>query len=74
MFMNEGPPTDIELALFMIQQKERQRNLHHMHQQQQEEMQRRVENPPPGIQYCSAKVSPCLVLPSLQQVEEVGPG
>ena len=50
MFMNEGPPTDIELALFRIQEKERQRHLHHLHQQQQEEMQRRVENLTPGIQ------------------------
>ena len=44
LYVNQGPPTDIELALFRIQEKERQRHLHALHQQQQEEMQRRVEN------------------------------
>ena len=39
MSTNPAPPTDIELALFRMQ--ERQRHLHHLHQQQQQkEMQR----------------------------------
>ena len=47
LYVNQGPPTNIELALWRIQEKERQRHLHAL---QQEEMQRRVENLTPGIQ------------------------
>ena len=49
-YMNQAPPTDIELALFRIQEKERQRHFNHLLQQQKEGMQRREETPLPGIQ------------------------
>ena len=32
--MNIAPPTDIELALFRMQENEKQRQLHHLQQQE----------------------------------------
>ena len=43
LYVNQGPPTDIELALFRIQEKERLRHLHQLHQQYQDGEQRRLE-------------------------------
>ena len=50
--MNQAPPTDIELALFRIHEKERLRHLHQLHQQYQDGEQRRLEAP--GLQQHTA--------------------
>ena len=45
-YMNQAPPSDIELALFRMQEKERQRHFNHLQlqlQQQNEGMKRREE-------------------------------
>ena len=50
-YMNQAHPSDIELALFRMQEKERQRHFNHLQllQQQKEEMQRREETQYPVV-------------------------
>ena len=53
MLTSQAPPTDIELAILRIQEKERLRHLHQLHQQYQDGEQRHLEAPGPQ-QYTAA--------------------